>query len=114
MAQRRGAIDVDTGHAMAPALVASGGRSAGHEDASARRLQGCNRIGQFCVLERGSAQSRNLAYRVHVVRTRLAGQAVLAVRGNRIELMAKNLKRKALEARLFGCVDKSENFVVNR
>jgi hypothetical protein len=28
--------------------------------------------------------------------------------------MAKNLERKALEARLFGCSDESENLVVNR
>ena len=99
---------------MAPAFVTPGGRAAGHEDASVRRLRRCNRIGQFSVLERGSAQSGNLVQRAYVVRTHLAGQAVLAVGGNRIELMAKNVERKALEARLFGCVDKREDVVVNR
>src|SRR6266481_496019 len=114
MAQRRGAIDVDMGHAMSPAFITPGGRAAGHEDASVRRLRACNRIGQFSVLERGSAQSGDLVQRAHVVRTRLARQAVLAVGGNCIELIAKNVKRKALEARLFGCVDEGADLVVNR
>src|SRR5260370_32273762 len=113
MAERRGAIDVDMGHAMAPAFITPGGRAAGHEDASVRRLRACNRIGQFSVLERGSAQSGDLVQRAHVVRTRLARQAVLAVGGNCIELMAKNRKRKALETRLFGCGGEGAGLRVN-
>src|SRR5271170_23328 len=111
MAQRRSAVDVESGHAMAPAFVTSGGGATGHEDASIRRLRRCNRIGQLSVLERGSAQSGNLVQGASVVRAHPSGQAVLAVGGNRIELMAKNLERKALEACLFGCVDKREDVV---
>src|SRR4029077_6818001 len=100
MAQRRSAVDVESGHAMAPAFVTPGGGATGHEDASIRRLRRCNHIGQLRVLDRGSAQSGNLVQRPRVVRAHAAGQAVLAVGGNRIELMAKNVERKALEARL--------------
>src|ERR1700738_3976418 len=91
MAQGRGAVDVQARHAMAAAFVTPPRRAAGNKYPPLFRLAKCNGIVQFDVLKRGGAQGWDLVERGYLARSYIAGQAVLAVGNNRVELMAKDL-----------------------